>query len=160
MCDAILAQRLYGGIRAEHGLHLPEHLFTLFDGLRIGFLFQQVIGLIDFLERVLIQLQVDDAAFIVYRASRTVLDSLRHVVDVDIIAKHLAGIAILYRYRRAGEADERRTGQGIVNDAGIAHHHAGFLFTGLVFAYDNALVKAILAAVCLVGYDHNVAPGG
>ena len=47
-----------------------------------------------------------------------------------------------------------------MDDAGVAHHYAGLLLAGFIFAHDDALVKAVLAAVRLVGHDDDVSPGG
>ena len=94
-----------GLVIPQDGLHLAQFLFALFDHIGIGVLGHQVILGVNEPQGVLVQLQVDDSALIVNRAGSTILHRLGHVVDVDIVAEHLSGAAVLGGNRSAGKAD-------------------------------------------------------
>ena len=68
----------------------------------------RVIFRVDELQGVLVELQVDDPAFVVDRAGGAVLHRLGHVVDVDIVAEHIPGAAVLGRDGRAGDVYKRQ----------------------------------------------------
>ncbi len=54
-----------------------------------------------------------------------VLDRLLDVVDVDVVAEHGAGVAVLQRHGGAGEGDEGGVGQRVAQVLGVAVAHAG-----------------------------------
>ena len=62
------------------------------------------------------------------------------VVDVDVVAEHVPGVAVGERDRRAGEGDERGVRQGVSQVAGVA------------------VEVVVVAAVRLVDDDDDVAP--
>ena len=81
--DNILAQRLHRRICAQHAFHLSQHFLAFFNGRCVRLLLQCVISRINQSQRVLIQMQLDDAAFVVDRARCAILHRLRHVVNIN-----------------------------------------------------------------------------
>ena len=88
----------------------------------------------------LVERRLGEPALVVDRHCRLVLDRTLDVVDADVVAEHGAGVGVLKLDRRAGEADERCVGKR------IAH------------VPSKAVDEVVLAAVRLVGDDHDVAP--
>ena len=158
--DNILTQRLNGGIRAEHAFHLTEHFLAFLNGCAVGHLLQRVIGRVNQAERVLIEFQMNHAAFVVDRSCRAVLYRLRHIVNVDVIAEHLAGVAVFDGNRRSRKADKGGVRECVMQNPRVADRHAGFLVAFGILRHDHPLVKAVLPAVGFVCHDHNVAAFG
>ena len=158
--DNILAQRLNGGIRAEHAFHLTEHFLAFLNGCAVGHLLQRVIGRVNQAERVLIEFQMNHAAFVVDRSCRAVLYRLRHIVNVDVIAEHLAGVAVFDGNRRSRKADKGGVRECVMQYPRIADRHAGFFVSVGILGHDHPLVKTVLPAVGFVCHDHNVAAFG
>ena len=86
------------------------------------------------------QRQLSEAAFVVDRHRRPVLDGTLDVVDADVVAEDGAGVGVLEFDRRAGEADKGGVGQRVAHVAG------------------ETVDEVVLAAVGLVGDNHDVAP--
>ncbi len=80
------------------------------------------------------------ARLVVDRHRGAVLDGPLDVVDVDVVAEDRARVAVGQLDGRAGEADEGGVGQRVAHVAG------------------EAVDEVVLAAVGLVGDDHDVAP--
>ena len=78
-------------------LHLAEHLFALLEHFIISLprSRHKVILFIDQANRLLIQFQLQNTALIINRACSPILDSLCHVINIDIVTKDRSGIAIL-----------------------------------------------------------------
>ena len=126
-------------LRADDGFQLRPlglELFLAVELLALGrFLEPGVdVGLLAFVER-----QPGEPALVVDRHRRAVLDGALDVVDADVVAEHGARVGVLELDRRAGEADEGRVGQGVPHVAG------------------EAVDEVVLAAMRLVGDDHDVA---
>ena len=94
MVENIVHKRADGLVSPQNCLHLAKFLLTLFDNIRIGILCHQVILIVNKMQRLFIKLEMDDTAFIVNRSGRSVLNCLRHIVNVDIITEHLTGAPI------------------------------------------------------------------
>ena len=103
---------------------------------------------------------MNHAAFVVDRAGRTVLYRLGHVVNIDVIAEHLAGVAVFDGNRRARKADKGGVRECVMQYPRVADRHAGFLVAVGILGHDHPLVKAVLPAVGFVCHDHNVAAFG
>ena len=87
----------------------------------------------------LVESQLRQAALVVDRHGRPVLDRPLDVVDADVVAEHGAGAGVGQLDGRPGEADERGVGQRVAHVAGVA------------------VDEVVLAAVRLVGDHHDVA---
>ncbi len=81
----VIHQRFDSGICTKNAFHLPQHLLALFDGYAIGLLLQEIISGVNELQRILIQLEVDYAALVVYGTCCAVFNGLRHIVNVNVI---------------------------------------------------------------------------
>ena len=139
MFNNIPAEGINRGSSAQHAFHLAQHFLALFDGCSVCLFLQQRIGFVNFLKRLLIQFEMNDAAFIVNRARCTVLHRLRHIVYVDIIAKNLARVAVFHGNWRSGKANKRRIRQCVADDPRVPHNDAPFLLSLLVFPKHNPL---------------------
>ena len=89
-----------------------------------------------------IQLQLRQAALVVDRHGGVILHGPLDVVDADVVAEDRARVLVGQLDGRAGEADERGIGQRVAHVAG------------------EAVDEIVLAAVRLVGDDHDVAALG
>jgi len=136
-------------VAADQGFHRAPLLLGAF-GVGLVLVLQQGLDLgIDARPLGINQLDARKARFVVNRHRGAILHRAADVVDVDVVAEHRRSVHIGRLDGRAGEADEGGVGQGIaqvlceaVGDlAGLAGH------LGL---------EAILAAVRLVGDDHDV----
>ena len=103
---------------------------------------------------------MNHAAFIIDRSCRAVLYRLRHVVNIDVIAEHLAGVAVFDGNRRTRKADKGGVRKCVMQNPRIADRRAGFLVAVGILGHHNPLVKTVLPAVGFVCHDHNVAAFG
>ena len=112
--------------------------------------------LVQFVDLLTIDVDFDEAAFVVDRNRGTVIDRVLNVVNADIVAEDAARVFVFLVDRRAGEADERRAGQGVSHVLGVAEDvlrtgdFAGFRVLDLL----QPSLQAVLAAVGFVG-DHD-----
>ena len=90
--------------------------------------------------RSLVQLQLGQAALVVDRHRGPVLHRALDVVDADVVPEHGARVGVLELDGRSREADERGVGQRVAHVAG------------------EPVDEVVLAAVGLVGDDHDVVP--
>ena len=105
-------------ISAEDGFHLAKFFLAFFDGVGLGVLCHQIVLGIYALENLSIKIQMDNTAFIIYRAGCSILDRLSHIVYIDIIAEHFPCAAISGGYWRTGKTNKRGMRQIITNDLG------------------------------------------
>ena len=136
---------------AEQAFHPAELVFALFDHIRIGFQLHPVVFVVDLAQQVLVQLQVDHAAFVVHGARRAVRHGLRHVVHVDVVAEHLPRVMVARGDRRARESNERRVRQIVADDLRDALVDRAVLLN---------LFESVMPAVRLVRDHHDVSPRG
>ena len=88
----------------------------------------------------LVEGEFGQSAFIVDGYRGLVLDGALDVIDADIVAEYGPGVGVPELDRCSREADKGSLGQGIAHVAGIA------------------VDEVVLAAVCLVSDDHDIAP--
>ena len=69
------------------------------------------------LEDLVVQLEFDNAAFVIDRASRTIFNRLRHIVNVDIVAEHFGGVAVVAANGRSSESDKTSVRKAIADNA-------------------------------------------
>ena len=100
---------------------------------------------------------MNHATLIVNRASCAVFHSLRHIVNIDVIAEHLPSVAVLGGHGRTCKPDEGRIWQSIADDTRVTDHNSGLCFTLRIFAHDDTLIHAVLTTVGFVCHNHNVA---
>ena len=158
--ENIADQRIDGLIRAEDGLHLPQLFLALFNDGGVGILRHDVILGVNEPQGVLVQLEVDDTAFIVDRAGGAVLHRLGHVVDIDVVAEDLPGAAILGGNGRAGKADVCSSRQAVADDPRRADYGLDLQLALVVLPGDHLFREAVLSPVGFVCHDHNIPAGG
>ena len=95
-------------------------------------------------------MQGHHAALVEDGARGVVLDGLRHVVHVDVVAEDLAGVLVLGGDGRPREADVARVGQGLAHHAGGPHGHVALLV--------HVLGETVLPPVRLVHHHDDVSP--
>ena len=142
MLHQILGDEADAFLRADDGLQcrpLGLELFLVLQFLAFGRLLEIRVNLRPFLR---LQLQFGQAAFVVNRHRRLVLNRALDVVNADVIAEHRPRVGIGLFNGRAGEADERGVRQRIAHVPG------------------KAVNEIVLAAVRLVRDDHDVPPFG
>ena len=89
--------------------------------LALGLVFGQVGDLgVDLRLLVLVEFDPRQAALVVDRHGRAVLDRAADVVDVDVVAEHGGRVDVVLLDRRAGEADEGGVGQRVAQIFGEA----------------------------------------
>ena len=86
----------------------------------------------------LVEGELGQAAFVVDRHRRFILDRALDVVDADVVTEYGAGIGVPKLDRRSGESNKGSIGQGIAHVASIA------------------VDKVVLAAMGFVSNDHDV----
>ena len=156
MGNNIFTQGLNGRVCPQHTLHLPQHFFAFLNGVGVCLLLQNIISGVNQRQRVLVQLQVDNTALIIHGTGSTVLDRLGHIVNVDIIAKYFAGVAVFGGNWSACKANKSCIGQGVMDNTRIAYDCVGFFFALRIFSQNNLFIKAILPAMGFVGHDYNI----
>ena len=102
---------------------------------------------------VLIQFDTGDAALVVDRNRRAVLDAPVDVVNIDVLAEHGGRVHIFLLDRRSGEADKGGVRQGVAKILGEAIGD----FAGLA---RHLGPEAVLAAMRLVGDHDDIAAVG
>ena len=88
-------------------------------------------------QRSFIQIELNDTAFVIDRASCAIFDSLRHIINVDVITEHLTGAAVFRGNRGSGKANVCSIRQAVSDNAGSAHNTLGDFFAVLVLGHLN-----------------------
>ena len=138
--DQVLGNQRDALLRADQGLQrgpLGLELFLVLDFLALGGFLEVFVELrpLGFVE-----LQFRQPAFVEDGDRGPVLHGPLDVVNADVVAEHGPRVLVGQLDGRAGEADERCLGQGLAHVPG------------------EAVDEVVLAAVGLVGDDHDVAP--
>ena len=139
MVENIVYQRTDRLVGPQNCLHLAKFFFALFDNIRIGILCHQVILIVNKMQRLFIKLEMDDAAFIVNRSGRSILNCLSHIVNVDIITEHLTGAAVFRRDRCASKANICSVRERITDDSGSTDDGLGLNLAVFLLAHYNFL---------------------
>ncbi len=149
----VLGDQLQALVRAHQCFDGGPLLLHALAG-RLFFVLQNLLDLgVDLGLLILIQLDARQARFVIDRHRRAILHRTADVVDVDVVPKHRRGVDVVCLDGRAGKADERGIRQRIAQVLGKA---IGDL---AAFAIHFGL-EAVLAAVRLIGDDHDVAARG
>ncbi|CCZ48043.1 putative uncharacterized protein [Bacteroides sp. CAG:661] len=157
MFHDVAAQGIDGGRRTQNFFQVRHFLFAFFD-LLFGspFFSQQVVFVVDGLQRSLVQIQIDHTRFVIDRASSPVGHCLGHVVHVDVVAKHFDRIPVFRRDGRSCKANVRGVGQAVMDDSCRSHHAFGHFFTLLVSGHAYLLFETILPPMGFVGHHHDI----
>ena len=149
MVENIADKGVDGVIVAENSFHLSKLSFALFDNLIVGMLCHNVIFGINHLQGRFVKIELDYTAFIVNRTCSTVLNSLCHIIYVDIISEYLTSATVFRRNRCTRKADICSIRKCITNNTSSSY----FNLTGLsVYCFG----KSILTSVCFISHNYNI----
>ena len=101
-------------------------------------------------------MELDDAAFIVYRTRCTIGHSLGHVVYIDVIAEDFPCAPVLQRDGGSCKTDIGSLWEAVANDAGNALDNLRDLFPGGVRDHLDFFCQTVLPPVSLIRHDNNV----
>ena len=117
----IINKRSDGLFVAENGLHLSEFLFALCHHFGIGVVCHIFILCINHMESIFIQFQLDNATLVINRTGSSILNSLGHVVNIDIITEDLTGTSVLHGKRSTRKSDVGSVRKTVANDSRCAN---------------------------------------
>ena len=137
MVKNITDQGVDGVVVAQHGFHLSECFLALFNNFRVSIMRHDFILCINHVQCSFIQIEFNDTAFVIDRASCAILDSLRHIINVNVITEHLTGAAVFRGNRGSGEANVCSIRQAVADNAGGAYNTLSDFFTVLVLGHLN-----------------------
>ena len=80
----------------ENGFHLSKLMLAFLNNFGICIVRHYIIFGVDKVQSVLVKLEMYNSALVINRSGCTVLYRLRHIVNVDIIAEHLAGAFVFH----------------------------------------------------------------
>ena len=145
----IIDKRSNGLIISEDCLHLTEFFLALRHHFGIGIVRHDFVLCINHAQSFFIKVQFDDSTLIVNRAGSTILDRLRHVVDINIVTKDLTGASVLHRNGRTSESYVCSIREAVADDTGCAD--LDFTCLGI-----NPFLQSVLPAMSLVSHNDNV----
>ena len=134
---------------AKNGFHLPQFFFAPFDNLWISIFCHNVIFLVNELQSLLIQFQLDNTAFVIYRTSSTIFNCLCHVVNIYVVTKHFTSIAVFHRNRCSGKSDKSCIRQSIADNTS----RTDFDFTCLDI---DLFFQTVLPTMSFIRHNHNI----
>ena len=94
MVEYIAYKRIDGVIIAEDCFHLTEFTLALFDNFFVCVGRHNIILGINQPQRCFVKIEFNYTAFVINRAGCSVLDSLCHIVNVDVVTEYLTGTAV------------------------------------------------------------------
>ena len=116
MFNDVLTQRVDDLGRTQNSIQIRKVALACIDGLGVGLLGELLVLVIDLGKDALVKLERDNTALVEHGARCVILHGLRHVIDIDIVAKHLTSRAVIDGNGRTGETDERRVRQSSTNE--------------------------------------------
>ena len=148
----VAAQGINGLRSPEDAVHRRQIMFATINGRLIDAIRNVLVLLVQFAEHVLIQLERHHTALVEHRAGGAVLDRLRHVVHVHIIAEYLTRGLVLRLDRSAGESNVGGVRQRLPHLQRVTHRMRAVRM--------ELYLQPVLAAMRLIGHDHDVAAFG
>lgn len=103
------------------------------------------------------QLELDNAAFVIDRASRTIFNSLRHIVNVNIVAEHFSSVAVITTDGRSRKADKAGVRKTVANDSRSALDPMRNQIALVIFCRLNFFRQAILTTVRFIRNHDDIA---
>ena len=149
MIKNIINQRIYGSIISKNSFHLTKLFLAFLNHFRISVIRHDVIFLIDKVKCSFIKFQLDYTALIIDRSRSAILYSLRHVINIDIVAENLTGISILCSYRCSGKPNKCSIWKAVTNDTRRSNLYLSSLGV-------NFFLQSVLATMRLIGHNDDV----
>ena len=156
MVKNIVNKGLYRIIVTEDSFHLPKLTLAFLYYVSIGILRHDLIFGVDQFQSVFIEFQLHDTAFIVDRTCRTVLDSLCHVIDVNIISEYFTGISVLSGNRRTRKADICSIRERITDNSSCTDDLTGNKLAVLILRHLDLFGKTVLPSMSFISHDNNI----
>ena len=158
MAQNVLDKRIDCLFVAEDFFHRAKLALAFFDGFLGGVLCERAVFGIDPGENLFVQIELDDAAFVIDGARRAVLHCLRHVVNVDVVAEDFDRAAVLARNRRSRKADVARVREAVADNPGSPDRKTVESVSLLVTQNFGLFGKPVMPPVRLVRHDDDVPP--
>ena len=156
MIKNVIYQGIDSLVGTEDCFHLTEFLFALFNDIWIGVVSHNIILIIDQMEGVLVEFQVNNAAFVIDGSCSSVFNCLCHIIDVDVITEDFSCAAIFCGDRCSGEANIGCIRKRVSYDAGSADNGFRLDFAVVLLLDHNLLIETILPTMCFVSHHDNV----
>ena len=160
MLQNILNQRINGFFRTQYRFHLPQFLFAFLNNIRICILCHDFIFRINKPQNMLVQLQMNDTAFIINWLCSAIFYRLCHIINIYVIPKNFRGAFVFGRNGRTCKANIGSIWQILTNDARCTHNGFGFDFSLRVFLDYHFFRQTILPTVRLVRHNYNISSFG
>ena len=156
MVKNVIYQGIDRLVGTEDCFHLTKFLFALFNDIRIGVVSHNVILIIDQMEGVLVEFQVNNAAFVVDGSGRAIFNCLSHIIDVDVITEDLSCTAVFCGDRCSGESNVGRIRKRVSYNAGSADNGFRLDFAVVLLLDHNLLIETILPTMRFISHHDNV----
>ena len=96
VCDDVIHKVINRRITTQQGIHVRHFLLVLFQVcFRCALFSQSFILSINLGKYCIIEFQFDHTTFIIDRSCGTIIDSLSHIIHINIITKDFARVSIL-----------------------------------------------------------------
>ena len=156
MVKNIADQRVYGVVVAQYGFHLSQCFLALFNNLRICIVRHDFILGINHAQRSFIQVELNDTAFVINRAGCTIFNSLRHIINVDVVTEHFTSAAVFRGNRCSGKTDVCSVRQAVSDNSCSTYNTLGDFFTVLILGHFNLFGQAVLSTVGFVCHNDDI----
>ena len=104
----------------------------------------------------LIKIQSDNTTFIINRSCCTILNRLRHIIDIDIIAKDLPRTTVFCRNRCSCKTNICSIRQCITNKSSCTNNTFCYFLTRFILCNLNFFSKSILPSMCFIRHNYNI----
>ena len=133
----------------ENGIHSAQVAFAFRERHLVGFVGEFAVNGIQGTERFGIELEGHNATLVVHGTRRIVLNRLRHVVYIDIVAENFPRTSILRRNGRTSKANIGCVRKRLSDNARGPN---GYIALGIYF-----FSQSILPAMSLVHHNNDIA---
>ena len=148
MVEDIAHQRVYRFVCSEYRVEASELSFALFDCILLRLVSHCLVLVVYATECCLVEVQIYHATFVEHRSCSTICHRLRHIVNIYVVAKHLACRTVFLRNRRTRKADVCGIRQRVSHSSCCSHLHSTLAV--------NLLGQSVLATMRLIGHNHDI----
>jgi len=156
MVKNITNKRINGIIITKNRFHLSQLSFAFFNNPLIGIFSHNIILFVNHLQGCFVKIKLYYTTLIVNRASCSILHSLCHIINVDIITEHLTSTAIFRRNWCTCKSDICSIRKCVADNSCCTDNTLCNFFTIFVFSNLNLFSKSILTSVCLISHYYNI----
>ena len=156
MIKNVIYQGIDRLVGTEDCFHLTKFLFALFNDIRISVVSHNVILIIDQMEGVLVEFQVNNAAFVIDGSCSSVFNCLCHIIDVDVITEDLSCTAVFCGDWCSSESNVGRIRKRVPYNAGGAYNGFRLDFAVILLLDYHLLIETILPTMRFICHHDNV----